>query len=93
MESTPNIPTPKKSPSIFGASLFMLAGGFAGLFLGMLAINFFPDTCTTQGITTTCGTPFEFLGFAGYNGTALLGVLIGAVIGLLGYLMISRRKM
>lgn len=74
------------------ASLCMLIGGLVGLFIGMLAINFIPDTCTTQGITTICGNSFTFLGAAGYNGTALLGFLIGAVIGLLVYLMAPRRK-
>lgn len=57
----------------------------------MFAINFFPDTCVTQGITTTCGSSFEFLGQTGYFGTALFGAMIGSVLALAGYVFVLAR--
>ena len=72
--------------------LFALVGAIAGFMFGMSAINFIPDQCVTEGISTICQNPFEFLGLIGWEGTSALGFMTGAVIGLLAYLWILFRS-
>ncbi|MDP4008711.1 MAG: hypothetical protein Q8P68_05975 [Candidatus Peregrinibacteria bacterium] len=76
---------------ILKIQLFTLIGAIFGFILGLLAINFIPDQCVIEGISTICQNPFEFLGLIGWEGTSALGFMIGAAIGLLAYLWIFFR--
>lgn len=71
--------------------LSVLFGWIVGWILGLYAINFFPEKCVTQGMTTTCGNSFEFLGQSGYLGTSLLGALIGSILVIAGYVFVIVR--
>ena len=82
----------KKFFTILGVPVFTLVGGVIGFILGIVAINFIPDKCITQGITATCQNPFEFMGLVGWIGTSFLGLIIGALIGLASYFVFTRRK-
>lgn len=82
----------KKLFTILGAPISALVGGGIGFMLGIGAINFIPDKCTTQGITTICQNPFEFIGLVGWMGTSTLGLFIGVLIGLAGYFIFFHRK-
>jgi len=67
--------------------LSAIVGGIIGFLYGLAAVNFIPDNCS-QGIHTVCQNPFEFLGFVGWEGTALLGLICGAGLTLIVYLII-----
>jgi len=70
-----------KSPTkILTAIALAIPGGMAGFFLGLLAINFFPDQCVTTGISTICENPVHLFGWDGYEATGMIGLTLGAVL-------------
>jgi hypothetical protein len=82
----------KRSIIFLRLSLFVFFGGVFGFMIGIWVINFFPDKCTTEGITTICQNSFKFMGLAGWIGTSFLGLIIGASIGLAIYFTLIHRK-
>ena len=71
--------------------LSILIGGVIGFSMGMYAINFIPDQCVTEGISTICQNPFNFMGLIGWEGTSALGLIAGAIISVVLYMMILFR--
>jgi len=80
---------PKSAKFIFLLATIPLSaiiGGIIGFIYGLAAINFFPDKCAKIGTDIICQNPVSFLGFIGWEGTALLGLIIGAVLALSLYI-------
>lgn len=80
---------PKSAKFIFLLAtipLSAISGGFIGFMYGMAAINFFPDKCAKIGPDIICQNPVSFLGFIGWEGTSLLGLIIGASLALVLYI-------
>ncbi len=71
--------------------LVTLIGAVIGFMLGMYAINFIPDQCITEGITTICQNPFKFMGLIGWEGTSAFGLISGAILSLVAFLLIILR--
>jgi hypothetical protein len=71
--------------------LSVLIGGIVGALVGMYAINFIPDQCVVEGAATVCQNPFEFLGLVGWEGTTMLGIILGVILTLTIYLIIILR--
>ncbi len=69
-----------------------IISAFVGFSLGMYAINFIPDQCVTEGISTICQNPFNFLGLIGWEGTTALGLIVGAIVFPVIYLMLLFRS-
>ena len=71
--------------------LSVLIGAATGFMIGMFATKLIPDQCKTEGVSTICQNPFEFIGLVGWEGTTALGFIAGGVLGLVIYLILILR--
>ena len=62
----------------------VFSGGIFGLLVGAATANFFPDKCST-GPNIICQSPIQMFGLGGYEALGILGLLIGATLGILTY--------
>ncbi|MDO8676481.1 MAG: hypothetical protein Q7K16_02415 [Candidatus Azambacteria bacterium] len=70
------------------SAIFILGGGFIGFTCGFIFNEFIPSECITRGINTVCQSSFQFLGVGGYEASSILGFIMGAIFGLVMYLVL-----